>query len=67
MYHVLYASVVGILMYEMVCTGSNITYVVGVLSRYMSKPGKENWIAVKRVFRYLCGTTSYRLCYQGRP
>jgi phosphoribosyl-AMP cyclohydrolase len=32
----------------------------------MSKLGKEHWIAVKRVFRYLHGTTSYGLCYQGR-
>jgi hypothetical protein len=40
---------------------------VGVLSKYISKPGKENWTTVKGVFRYLCGTISYGLCYQGRP
>jgi phosphoribosyl-AMP cyclohydrolase len=28
---------------------------------------KEHWTTVKRVFRYLCGTASYGLCYQGRP
>jgi hypothetical protein len=33
----------------------------------MSKRGKEHWTTVKRVFRYLHGTTSYGLCYQGRP
>eukprot|EP00253_Pinus_taeda_P014688 PITA_14688 len=33
---------------------------------FMSKLGKEHWIAVKRVFRYLCGTSDYGLCYQGR-
>eukprot|EP00253_Pinus_taeda_P006297 PITA_06297 len=38
---------------------------VGV--RFMSKPGKEHWTAVKRVFRYLRGTSDYGLCYQGRP
>jgi hypothetical protein len=62
-----YASVVGSLMYAMVCTRPDIAHAVGVLSRYMSKPGKEHWTTVKRVFRYLCGTTSYGLCYQGRP
>jgi hypothetical protein len=67
MSHVLYASVVGSLMYEMVCTRPDIAHVVGFLSRYISKPGKEHWTAVKRVFRYLYGTTSYGLCYQGRP
>ena len=33
----------------------------------MSKPGKEHWTTVKRVFWYLCGTTYYAICYQGRP
>jgi hypothetical protein len=61
-----YASAVGSLMYAMVCTRPNIAHAVGVLSRYMSKPGKEHWTAVKRVFRYLRGTASYGLCYEGR-
>jgi hypothetical protein len=62
-----YASVVGSLMYAMVYTRPGIAHAVGVLSRYMSKLGKEHWIVVKRVFRYLCGTTDYTICYQGRP
>jgi hypothetical protein len=53
-------------MYAMVCTRPNIAHVVGVLSRYMSKLGKEHWTTIKRVFRYLRGTASYGLCYQGR-
>jgi hypothetical protein len=67
MYCVPYASAVGSLMYAMVCTRPDIAHAVGVLSRYMSKPGKEHWKKVKRVFRYLRGTASYGLCYQGRP
>jgi len=63
-----YASVVNSLMYAMVYTRPYIAHAVGVLSRFfMSKPGKEHWIAVKRVFRYLRGTSDYGLCYQGRP
>ena len=61
-----YDSVVGSLLYAMVCTRPNISLVVGVLSRHMSKPGKEHWIVVKRVFRYLHGTTNHAICYQGR-
>ena len=61
-----YVSAVGSLMYEMVYTRPKIAHAVGVLSRYMSKPGKEHWTTVKRVFRYLCGTASYGLCYEGR-
>eukprot|EP00253_Pinus_taeda_P035823 PITA_35823 len=61
-----YASAVGSLMYAMVCTRPDIAHEMGILSRFMSKPGKENWTVVKRVFRYLRGTSDYGLCYQGR-
>lgn len=52
-------------MYAMVCTGPDIAQAVGVLSRYMSNPGRVHWDAVKRVFRYLKGTSEYSLCYHG--
>ena len=67
MSHVPYASAVGSLMYAMGCTRLEIANAVGVLSRFMSKPGKEHWKAVNRVYKYLCGTSDYGLCYQGRP
>ena len=66
MSHVPYANAIGSLMYAMVCNRPGIVHAVGVLSRYISKAGKEHWIVVKRVFRYLHGTTSYGLCYQRR-
>jgi hypothetical protein len=50
----------------MVYTRPYIAHVVGVLSRYISKPWKDHWTTIKRVFRYLRGTASYGLCYQGR-
>eukprot|EP00253_Pinus_taeda_P006324 PITA_06324 len=62
-----YASAVNSMMYAMVCTRPDISHAVGVLSRFMSKLGKEHWTTVKWVFRYLCGTSDYGLCYQGRP
>ena len=62
-----YASAVGSLMYAMVCTRPDIAHAVGLLSKFMSKPGKENWTAEKWVFRYLRGTSDYGLCYQVRP
>eukprot|EP00253_Pinus_taeda_P014701 PITA_14701 len=46
-----YASAVSSLMYAMVCTRPDIAHVVRVLSRFMSKPRREHWTAVKRVFR----------------
>jgi hypothetical protein len=40
---------------------------VGVLRRYMSIPGKENWTTIKRVFRYFSSTKDYDIFYQGKP
>ncbi|GLJ29753.1 hypothetical protein SUGI_0587340 [Cryptomeria japonica] len=60
-----YQSAVGSLMYVMVCTRLDIAQAAGVLSRYMSNPGRVHWDAVKRVFRYLKGTSEYSLCYHG--
>jgi hypothetical protein len=64
--HVPYASDFGILMYAMVCTQSDISHAMGVLRKYMLTPGKEHWTVVKRVFKYLCGTKYYVICYQGK-
>ncbi|KAL3633618.1 hypothetical protein CASFOL_022380 [Castilleja foliolosa] len=60
-----YANVVGSLMYAMICTRPDIAHAVRVLSRYMSNPGKEHWTAIKRVFRYLRGTSKLSLCFEG--
>eukprot|EP00253_Pinus_taeda_P007674 PITA_07674 len=67
MSHVPYASAVDSLINAMVCTRPDIAHVVGVLSRLISKPGKEHLTVVKWVFRYLHGTSDYGLCYQGKP
>ena len=53
-------------MYTMVWTRPDIAHGVGVLSRYISKPRKEHWTTIKRVFRYLRGTINHAICYQGR-
>jgi hypothetical protein len=66
MSHVQYASVVGSLIYAMVCTRPYISHLVEVLSRYMSKPENGNSIFIKRVFKNLYGTINYGICCQGR-
>ena len=40
MSRVLYANVVGCLMYGMVCIRADIVYVVSVVSRFMARPNK---------------------------
>ncbi|RVX12498.1 Retrovirus-related Pol polyprotein from transposon TNT 1-94 [Vitis vinifera] len=60
-----YASAIGSLMYAMVCTRSDIAHAVGVVSRFMSRPGKQHWEAVKWILRYLKGSLDTCLCFTG--
>ncbi|KAK9218344.1 hypothetical protein WN943_006981 [Citrus x changshan-huyou] len=60
-----YASAVGSLMFVMICTRPDIVQAVGVISRYMANLGGECWIAVKRILRYIRGTSNVALCYGG--
>jgi hypothetical protein len=60
-----YASAIGSLMYAMVCTRPDIAHAMGVVSRYMSNPGKQHWEAVKWILRYLRGTLDMSLCFTG--
>ena len=60
---ILYASAIGSLMHAMVCTRPDIGHSVGVVSRFMSDPGKIHWEAVKWIIRYLRGTTDRCLCF----
>ena len=60
-----YSSVVGSLMYAMVCTRPDIAHVVGVVRRYMNNPGKEHWKEVQCILKYLRATTYHVLCFVG--
>ena len=60
-----YASAVGSLMFAMVCTRLDIAHAVGVVSRYMANPGREHWNVVKRILRYIKGTSDVALYYGG--
>src|ERR1044072_5483685 len=51
-----YASAVGCLMYAMVCTRPDLAQAVSQVCKFMSKPGKQHWEAVKWILRYLRGT-----------
>ena len=50
-----YSSAVGSLMYVMICTRPDIANVVGIVSRFLSTPGKEHLGKVKWILRYLKG------------
>eukprot|EP00253_Pinus_taeda_P005106 PITA_05106 len=38
----------------------------GIIEQVYVKIGKEHWTTVKRVFKYLGGTSDYGLCYKGK-
>ena len=51
-------------MYASTCTRPDISFVVGMLGRYQSNPGKIHWIAGKKILRYLKGTKDHMLTYK---
>ena len=63
MNNVPYASVVGSLMYAMLYTWPDICFAVGLLSSYQTNLGLAHWQAVKRIFRYLPGSSNLVICY----
>ena len=62
-----YASAVGCLIYAIVCTRPDLAHAVSIVSRYIANPGREDWNAVKWIFRYLKGTTEYEILFSRQP
>ncbi|WJZ84404.1 hypothetical protein VitviT2T_004010 [Vitis vinifera] len=50
-------------MYAMVCTRPDIAYAVGVVSRFLSNPGRLHWEAIKWIMKYLRGTSKLKLTF----
>ena len=67
MTNVVYQSVVGSLVYTMICTQAVVVYVVGVVSQYMTNLRSLHWSAVKWIFRYLKGTMDQGLSCSESP
>ena len=59
-----YRSAIGTLNYVAMVTRPDIATAVSMVARFMQKPGKQHWYAVKRIMRYLQGTSSYGLIYR---
>ncbi|KAL0852111.1 hypothetical protein ABMA28_000351 [Loxostege sticticalis] len=59
-----YREAVGALAYLMTGTRPDIAYAVGIVSRKLENPTKADWLQVKRIFRYLKGTTSLGIEYK---
>ena len=48
-----YTSIMGSLIYTMLCTRLDICFVVGMESRYRSNLGPENWTTIKHILKLL--------------
>ena len=61
------AQIIGSLMHLMNYTRPDITYVVGLLSRYTHCPNEDHWTVLYQVLKYLKGTINYTLTYCDFP
>jgi hypothetical protein len=53
-------------MYLATCTRPDLAQAVGVLSRFVSDPRQQHWLAAKKVLRYLLGTLNLGLQFGGK-
>ena len=61
-----YREAIGSLMYLMIGSRPDIAYAVGKLARFCENPKTKHWVGIKRVLRYIRGTSKMGLCYDGR-
>ena len=61
-----YREAIGSLLYLAGATRPDITYAVNYLSRKQVSPTEEDWKDVKRIFRYLRGTTGKGLTFRAK-
>ena len=57
----LHQSAVGSLLYLSIGTRPDITFAVSNVAKFCARPNKPHWTAVKRILRYLKGTSSLGL------
>ena len=63
MSRILFSSVVGSLVYVMLCTRPGICYAMGIVSQYQSDPGEEHWIVVNHILKYLRRIRDYMVIF----
>nr|GEW79953.1 retrotransposon protein, putative, Ty1-copia subclass [Tanacetum cinerariifolium] len=65
MQDVSYALAIGSIMYDVRCTRPDVAFTHNITSRFQHNTGKEHWIAVKHILRYLRNTKDMFLVYGG--
>ena len=63
---ILYASVIGSVMYVMICSNLDVHSALSMVNRYWSNPGEGYWIAVKNFIKYIERTKDISWYTEGR-
>jgi hypothetical protein len=61
----LYHQLVGTFLY-LTHTHPDLSFVVGIVARYMQTPHEIHWKEAKRILHYVCGTVHFRIHYSSR-
>ena len=59
-----YREAIGCLMYLAVATRPDLAFSVNYASRFLEQPSEQQWTLVKRIFRYLKGSTDKGIVYK---
>ncbi|XP_042051274.1 secreted RxLR effector protein 161-like [Salvia splendens] len=59
-----YANIIGSVMYTMLCTRPDLAQAISVTSRFMADHGRQHWVALKWMLRYLKGASKFGLVYK---
>ena len=65
MQNVPYASAVGSIMYDMMCTRPDVSYALSVTSKFQANLGESHWKTIKNILKYLRRTKDLFLIYGG--
>ena len=60
-----YALIVESIIYAILCTRSDVAYVLNIVSRFQADPGEDHWKAMKNILKYLKRTRDAFLIYGG--
>ena len=58
----LYTSMIGSMLY-VIASRPDVMHAVGLVARFQANPKETHFLAIKRIFRYLNGTTKFGLWY----
>ena len=60
-----YASMIGSIMYVMLCMRPDVSHALSITSRYQANLGEKHWMAIKNILKYLSKTMDVFLIYGG--